>query len=215
MGDVTSVELKAERVRGLGEELGSVFHARWNEVVQLRWEWRELRTLYAQERAGTDTLNEHAPAFFWLVQHALSGHVLSTIANLTDPPETGSSRQPNLTVHRLPPLARAIDAGFGATLETLIREGASIWKPIRTWRNKQLAHLDLDVALERRAEPLPLVQRTDVDSALAALTDIIHAIDKRLQPDADTRYDVVGRWGGADALLSVLREASEASRHRR
>jgi hypothetical protein len=101
-------------------------------------------------------------------------------------------------------------------LGDLIRRGNDgPWKPIREWRHKQLAHLDLDVALDRRAAPLPPVQRADIDASLEALTAVVNAIDKRLHPDTDIRYDVMGRWGEADALLFALTQASDANRRRR
>ena len=113
MGEVTPVDLKTERMRVLGDDLGSVFHALWNEVVQLRWEWKEYRSLYVNE--SVDLLNEQAAEFFWLVQHVLSDHVIGSIANLTDKTET--ARQPNLTVRRLPALAHPIvGAAFAAEL---------------------------------------------------------------------------------------------------
>ncbi len=211
MSEMTAQQVKAEHVRVLGAEMGSIYNRLWNEIVQVRWEWTEYVTLFAQPQDRIDVLNDAAGAFFFLVQHALEQHVISSIANLTDRPETGRSPpQPNLTVLRLPALARAVDPRFGDEVEMVVGAGSTSWKPIRDWRHKQLAHLDLDVALDRRVTPLPTVGKREVDAALSALCDVLAAVDRRCSPGTDVRYDIVGRYGGADAILDVLHRAKQA-----
>lgn len=77
-----------------------------------------------------------------------------------------------------------------------------------------MAHLDLDVALDRRATPLPAVGKREIEGALSALRDVLRTIDDRCSPGADVRYDVIGRYGGAEALLSVLQRAKQAEDER-
>jgi hypothetical protein len=204
MPETSSDELRATRTQGLGPELGAVFHALWNEVVQLRWEWKEYRSLYVNE--SVDLLNDQAPEFFWLIQHVLSDHVIGSIANLTDKEVT--ARQPNLTVRRLPGLARAIDAALASQIEALLSEGDMAgWTAVREWRHKKLAHLDLDVVLERRAAPLQSVRVADIEASLAALTNVIDCVQRWCTPESHTVYDVLGRGGDASAVRQVLESA--------
>jgi hypothetical protein len=208
MGETTAQQVKAEHVRVLGEEMGSIYNRLWNEIVELRWEWTEYVALFAQPQDRIDVLNDAASAFFFLVQHAIEQHVISTIANLTDRPETGRRPpQSNLTVLRLPELARAVDPLFGDEIHRVVAAGDMSWKPMKDWRNKLLAHLDLDVALDRRVTPLAAVGKQEIDAALSALCDVLAAVDRRCSPGVDVRYDLVGRYGGVDAILDVLHRA--------
>jgi hypothetical protein len=215
MSEMTAQQVKAEHVRVLGAEMGSIYNRLWNEIVQVRWEWNEYLTLFAQPQDRIDVLNEAAGAFFFLVQHRLERHVISSFANLADRAESGRSPpQPNLTVRRLPALAKAVDSRFADEVETVVCAGKRSWQPIRDWRHKLLAHLDLDVALDRRVVPIPTVGKQEIDAALSALCDVLTIVDRKCSPGADVRYDILGRFGGAEAVLDVVERAKRAENER-
>ena len=72
----------------MGEELGSLYHALWQEVVWLHTEWGEYVQLYGTKPSRIRLLNEAAPSFFRLVQDGLFETTVLKIARLTDPPKS-------------------------------------------------------------------------------------------------------------------------------
>jgi hypothetical protein len=92
--------------------------------------------------------------------------------------------------------------GYGGDSEERVRRG---------WRHKHIAHLDLDLALDRRLE-LDGIQADDVEAALDALLAVVHALEKRCCP-GDIGYDL-RRFGDAEALLHLLQKAKLAENER-
>lgn len=101
----TAEETKRHYIAKMGEELGSLYYALWQEVVWLHVEWAEYVELYiyGTKPSRIALLNEAAPSFFRLVQDGLFETAVLKIARLTDPPK--SVGKPNLTVQQLPRLS--------------------------------------------------------------------------------------------------------------
>jgi len=75
----------------------------------------------------------------------------------------------------------------------------------REWRNKLIAHHDLDLALNRRAVALPAVTREQIDDVLSDLASLLNLVDEHFN-NQTTFYEWIERGEGAAALLYVLRD---------
>lgn len=100
----TPLEAKNYYIKHMGEPLGSLFYALWQEVAWVRVKWQEYIELFGKKPSRVDLLNKSAPLFFRIVQNVLWYDILMHIARLTDPPK--SKGKPNLTIRRLPELVR-------------------------------------------------------------------------------------------------------------
>ncbi len=81
MSTLTSGELRGERLRAMGLELGTVYHALWNHVVELHGELQEFRKLYGSDETIA-VLNDTAGQLFATVRKVLWDHVLLYVARL-------------------------------------------------------------------------------------------------------------------------------------
>ncbi|HUX10735.1 MAG TPA: hypothetical protein VMW51_08820, partial [Terriglobia bacterium] len=79
------------------------------------------------------------------------------------------------------------------------------------WRNRQIAHLDLDLNLGRGAHPLAPATRTKVENSLSALRDILNRIELEYC-GTSTAYTHVFAAGDAETLLYVLRDGLQHQR---
>jgi hypothetical protein len=172
-------------------------------------QWRQYLKLFAQSREGVDAPNEVAPFFFFLIQHTLWRDVLLTISRLTGPMQSAGHR--NVSIRWLPRLTLTQDEEFSRQFGGLIDARSPKWEFAHEWRNKKLAHLDLDVALERAAPLTPASQR-DVEEALAALREVLNRFSGKFF-DSDLSFEPP-EPGDADSLLLILRLGLEAERAR-
>lgn len=206
----TPEEARAERIRIMGEGLGSLYDALWQEVAWLHGKWAEYVALFGTKESRVELLNQAAPFFFRIVQDSLWEDVLLHIARLTDPPEVGGKC--NLTVQCLP---RTID--HPETRETVTKLIGRVQEHsafCRDWRNRRLAHRDLRLVLDATAEPLQPASRKKVNEALRALTEVLNAIESHYL-DSTTIFDLDGEPGGALCLLHLLDSWLNAARARR
>lgn len=93
-------EAKAEHMRLMGDELGVVYSALWQEVAWVHGKWSDFVTLFGTKESRVNLLNAAAPAFCRLIQDSIWENILLHIARLTDPAATGKKQ--NLTIQRLP-----------------------------------------------------------------------------------------------------------------
>ncbi|MDE3001313.1 MAG: hypothetical protein OXU79_19730 [Gemmatimonadota bacterium] len=139
----TAAELKQWHLRVLGDDLGSVFHALYGEVIWLHIKQALLTKLYAYSEERTKLMKKVAPLFFDNLNHILVNDILLHLVKLTDDPGTGARQ--NLTMWRLPDL---IDDD---QLRRLVSEDLNLIEKQRTFvlklRNKHLAHFDLNYVL--------------------------------------------------------------------
>lgn len=143
-----------------------------------------------------------------MVQDELWDAALLRVARLTDPPK--SLGRANLTVRSLPPIIA--DADLKSEVERLVQVAVDQAAFCRDWRNRRIAHTDLDLALNTPATPLADARRIDVTKALEALAAVLNAIQTHFRQGA-THYEPVIS-NGAVSLLYVLDEGVRAREER-
>ena len=207
--NLTAGEVREEHLASMGPHLGPVYNALWNEVAWLHAKWHEYKELYGEKPPRLELLNRASGFFFRIVQDTLWENTLLHLARLTDP--SRSAGRQNLTVLQLPSLVN--DPGLREQLEALLTEAKSKAEFARDWRNRHIAHRDLDKALGKGAEPLAAASRNHVDEALRALAAVLNRVNTFYLKSTLT-FDVIAPMTGGVALLYVLRDGLVAREKR-
>ncbi|MES2024125.1 MAG: hypothetical protein V4448_01080 [Pseudomonadota bacterium] len=206
---LTADQAKFENIRVMGEELGSVYDALWQQMAWLHRKWSEYVVLFGTKKSRVDLLNETAPVFTRIVQDALWEDVLLHIARLTDPPKSAGKH--NLTIQYLAQIVTHADTKV--TVEILTKETLLATEFCRDWRNRHIAHRDLHLALKREAEPLKSASREKVNDALKALAAVMNAVAMHYR-SSTTFFDFDVAAGGAMSLLYALDDGLNVERSR-
>ncbi|RMH02186.1 MAG: hypothetical protein D6706_00790 [Chloroflexi bacterium] len=75
----------------------------------------------------------------------------------------------------------------------------------RDWRNRRIAHRDLDLVFDEQASPLPSVGRQHLEEVLQAIMHVMNLIEDKYV-GASTRFDVVVSHSGARSMLFYLKK---------
>lgn len=206
-------EIKKKHIDILGDELGSIYTALYNEITWLHLQWDEYINLFGQKHR-VEILNDAAKGFFRMIQTVLCDEVTLSVARLTDPAVTKVNKENkyNLTIQILPDL---MDPSEKAEMGRLVKDAIDAAKFCRDWRNRRLAHRDLPLSLQREdAAPLPPATVDKIEASLKSLAEVIRFIGfKRF--DSDIRFDRLIRRSGAEHLLYVLKDGLKKDRERR
>jgi len=205
----TAEEAEQDYIDKMGEPLGSLYARLWQEVAQLHQNWQEYIELYGTTPKRIDLLNAAAPLFFRLVQNSLWEGTLLHLARLTDPPETG--KKSNLTIKRLPELIDDPDAA--KRVLSLINKADEATGFCRDWRNRHIAHRDLDLALENGITPLKSASRLSVKEALKAVAEVLRAVSLHTM-DTDILFNTPASPYGAGKLIYVIHDGLEVTKKR-
>lgn len=212
--DMTADEAKARNIQVMGEELGSLYDALWQQLAWLYQKWAEYVVLFGTKESRVKLLNRAAPAFTRIVQDTLWEDVILHVARLTDPPR--SVGKDNLTVRALESLIP--DIPLKPELAKLVTEALSASEFCRDWRNRHIAHRYLGLALQRGAEPLMPASRLKVRQALDGLAKVLNAVSLTYH-DSTTMFEIDadsdGDPGGALSLLYFLDLGIHAEESRR
>jgi hypothetical protein len=206
----TAEEVKVHHIEVMGEDLGSLYHALWNELAVLHSKWDEYLVIFGTKPSRVDLVNRAASYFFSVVQESLWEGTLLHIARLSDPARTG--RKSNLSVMALPDLIE--DTSLKEDICKLIAVAEGQVTFCRDWRNRRLAHRDLHLALQQGAAPLEKASRAQVKAALLALSDIMNAISVHYM-DSTTMYEGLGNHEGAEALIYVIDDGLRVKEERK
>ncbi len=202
-------EALEQNIATMGPDLGPVYHRLWNEMAWLHVKWDQYVNLFGSKPERIDLLNGAAATFFRIVQDTLWEDTLLHLARLTDPAQTGSKQ--NLTINRL---AVLVHHALRDDVTGLVEAAVEKTTFARDWRNRHIAHRDLRLALQDRAEPLEPGSRADVKEALAAVGAVLRRICQHYE-DADIIFEYPGDAADAEALLYVIRDGLEADARRR
>jgi hypothetical protein len=201
----TAAEAKAHNIEKMGADLGELYDALWQQLAWLYRKWEEYVALFGKSPERIELLNRAAPAFFRIVQDSLFEDILLHIARLTDKPETG--KKSNLTILRLP--QAVTDVNIRQATEVAMDGALRASEFCRDWRNRHIAHRDLDLAFGKGAKPLAEASREKVKVALKALSDALNVVAQHYL-DTTTIFDLDRGLGGAENLVGVLGEGIKA-----
>jgi hypothetical protein len=206
----TAEEVKQNYLAKMGDQLGLQYHELRQEVIYLCRKWMEYVALFGTKPTRVQLMNATAPVFFRTVQDVFWDDMLLHIARLTDPSATGKFA--NLTLQNLPALVG--DEKLKAKLEPLLKSALDQSGFCREWRNKLVAHRDLDVALNGIADQISGGTREQVDKLIETLADILNAIELHFT-EGQTHYRFDGYSQGARDLLFFLDDGKKRHDERR
>ena len=197
----TATQAKADHIAKMGEEIGTIYSALWQEVGWINKKWAQYVELFGTSSERIDLLNRAAPSMIRTVQDTLWEDVLLHLARLTDPPK--SMGKANLSVLHL--AALLVESPLNTKVVSLAATALATCEFARDWRNRKLAHRDLDLALGQSVQPLVPASRAAVKASLAALEELLNAVS--LHYLDSTSFFALGP-GGDDAvsLLYLLRD---------
>lgn len=197
----TAEQAKADHVAKMGSEIGLVYSALWQEVARINQKWAQYVALFGTSPERIELLNRAAPSMIRTVQDTLWGDVLLHLARLNDSPK--STGKANLSVQHLADLLKG--SPVHTTAESLSVAARKACEFARDWRNRRLAHSDLDLALGDSVQPLASASRTDVDASLAALEELLNAVSSHYL-NSTTRFSLGPVGVDAVSLLYLLRD---------
>lgn len=206
----TAEEVQRSHVEAMGVELGSVYHALWNELAWLHQKWDEYVEIFGTKPSRVDLVNKVAPSFFRVVQDSLWEDSLLHVARLTDSPSTSGKN--NLSIRRLPQLID--DKNLEDKVATLVEAAVKKADFCRDWRNRHIAHKDLALVLNRGAEPLQPASRASVKDVLTSMAGVLNAVSAHYL-DSTTVFEGISTPGGAIALLYALDDSVRLQAERR
>ncbi len=193
----TSEEIRSEYIEVMGEELGKRFHALWEEVVELHVHWGEYVDLFGVSSERVELLNQSASGFFARLDGIMWERTILHIIRLVDNPK--HSKQSRLTLSALPDL---VDCGIQKVVRQHLEEVRKNVGFCRDWRDRLLAHRDLDLAVEQGAKPLKLRSRKNVEEMLSSISEMLNVIAE-YYTQSSLSFKLT-RYTGAERLLRVL-----------
>jgi len=205
----TAKEVEQHPIEVMGEELGTLYHALWNELGWLFSKWGEYVELFGTKPSRIELVNRVAGHFFRIVQDSLWEGCLLHIARLTDPPR--SAGRENLTIKRLPDLIT--NEEIKIHLSGLIQVAVEKADFCRDWRNRRIAHKDLGLAMKTGVESLKPGSRAAVKEVLGSISDVLNAVSGHYM-DSTTMFEGAGGSDNAVSLLYVLDDGLRAGEER-
>jgi hypothetical protein len=207
----TAEQVTSYHIEKMGEALGLQFDALWQDVVWLHRKWGDYIELFGSKETRVEIMNRAAPQFFQMIQGVLWEATLLHIARLTDR-STSPGRKQNLTIQNLTQLVD--DPDTRETVTALVDKAITASEFCRDWRNRHIAHRDLDLATNKSAAPLEGASRRQVVQALKAIADALHAVEYHYT-ESETHFEGVHPAGGAVSLLCVLDDGLRAQADRK
>jgi hypothetical protein len=212
MSEQSGAEAKRQCIAAMGEPLGTQYAELWQELAQLHLTWLEFVELFGKKKSRIELLNNAAPHFFRMVQDRLREAVFLHIARLTDPPFSLRKKdKSNLTLRNLPELID--DTKLKDEVMKRCEMAFAGAEFARDWRNRHIAHRDLDLALGESAKPLPAVPLKEVSDALSSFEAVLNAIAGHFLK-SETRFGMAARHNGAVHLLYLMDDGLTTQKER-
>jgi hypothetical protein len=165
-------ESRLEYQNKMGKEWGLVYHLLWNQCAQLHFRWTYYCELFGNSQTEIDVMNQAAPGLFETIHDVLWESILLDIAKFCDPPKIAGKKPLSLEF-----LATLIPNGQVAELKNRLFELKLKTAFARDWRHRHIAHWDYAHSADSDKNPLATASRFAVKEALAAIVNVLEAID--------------------------------------
>jgi hypothetical protein len=195
---------KEKNIESMGRELGEAFYEIWQETARLHSKWTEYKDLYDHNEEQIDLLNNTASSFFRIVQDMFWESVMLQLCRLTDPAKSAGKR--NLSIQSLSTL---VDNSIKTELDCVIQSAVESTSFCRDWRNRRIAHRDLDLSTGKECVPLETVNTKKVDAAITEIVLTVNYVHKYYE-DTTTLFRVGSLLGGAKCLIYKLENPNDS-----
>jgi hypothetical protein len=192
-------EMRQEYTEAMGAKLGKLYHILWNDCAHVHVKWDEFVELFGtDDQRQFDVMNGVAPGFFYSVQHALWEGILLHLCRLTDPAVVAHRK--TLSLEALLKEDKCKDI---FDLKERVRTAKERTTFARDWRNRVLAHSDLEYATNEQAIPLAPASRMQVREALEAIVEVLQAVESHFT-DCELAFGGTrARWGGGNVISEL------------
>jgi hypothetical protein len=210
MIDRSAAEIKTHNIEKMGRELGAQFSELWQRMVKVHVYWGEFIEMFGTTPSRLDIMNESAPAFFHMLRTELADMILLQLSRMTDKPVVAGHK--TLTIRSLPSLI--IDDKARLEISALVEAALDKTKTCRDHRNMLIAHDNLHLALQDKAESVSAPTKREIDEALKAIAEVMRAVSLHLS-DSDMIFDTGHpRVHGFVELLYVMRDGLKVRQER-
>ncbi len=184
------------------EAINEVFENLRTELVWLHGRWIIFEQLYGTSTERVDLLNEIAATYFRITQDVLLDDIVIRIGRITDKPSTGKSE--NLSLGQI---IRRLDKErypeLIFRLEVRLKDIQTMSDTIRKYRNKKLAHHDVDVAL--KVESLPVLTFGVIKDTLKSIRDFMNECELYFN-GSEMAYEAFSMSADGQALINRLKK---------
>jgi hypothetical protein len=199
MGEQTAEEFAKSNIAKMGERLGALYSALWQDITTTHFYWLEYVEVFGTKKERIELLNRAAPEFFRMVQDELWHMSLLHLARITDPAFSGSTK-PNLSIQALSD--HITDAKLKGDVEKAVGDALNATEFARDWRNRHIAHRDLNLVLEQSTTPLAGASRTQVNEALKALGEVLNLLEEHYL-GSKTYFNLAPTHSGIDMMYAL------------
>jgi len=183
------------------EKAREIFMWLCQDVAMLNVKWNFYDTLF-NKLENANLISELAIGSFNIIEESLRMDMTMLICRLGDPAKV--SGRDNLSFLSLQETIDNIDG-----LELLIQEFLLASNPVRTYRNKQVGHNDLNTKIRPHENPIPGINRSDIEKIILLTGQILNLVYRHYRKDSEIMF-YTSFPGDVESLLYWLTKGKEA-----
>jgi hypothetical protein len=184
----------------LPEDICEIFMWLCQDIASLQSKWSFYLELFSSQENVT-LLSDMAPSSFQIIEESLRSDLMISICRLSDPDK--SLGKDNLSFKTLIIKCNKIDK-----VDKLLEDFLDACKPVQKYRNKRVAHNDLNTRIKPHETPLPGISRHQIDKILQLASQVLNVIYQEFIKTGELSFQA-NESGGADSLIYWLRMAKK------
>jgi len=184
-------------VDNMPEDIRDIFMWLCQDVASLNDKWRTYKGLYS-DSSVTDLLNYTAKHTFQTIEESLRDDMTMSICRLCDP--SSLCGYENVSFSALLSLKNIPN-----NIKKDIEEFLESCEPIKSLRNKRVAHNDKNTLLNPKENPLPGISRKQIDNIVGTAGDILNLVLLEYE-NSEMEFETFDQ-GTVEELVFYLRKA--------
>lgn len=184
----------------MGPDLGARFDRFHQETCWLNLKWIEYKSLYGHSEERLNTIYKISRHFFQVIEETLWQDVVLNISRMTAPIK--SRGKPNLTIRILPGLVNPKDEQI---MNSIVEDACNHAAPFNDWRNRWIAHRNLDHVLNASKEPLQAISRDIIDIAIVKLNAVMEWVQESYMNTTFLYARGFGKAAAEEVLVRLTR----------